>query len=99
MNSKISYRVPDFKSIWSNSFSAIGFVRLAIIDLSTNSNQLFFSQDKKISIIYNGEIYNYKEIKKFYEKFLKAKKHINSFFLFQIVNTLLWQKNILKIVK
>jgi asparagine synthase (glutamine-hydrolysing) len=66
MNSKISYRGPDFKSTWSNSFSVIGFVRLAIIDLSTNSNQPFISQDKKISIIYNGEIYNFKELKNKY---------------------------------
>ena len=36
MNNKISYRGPDFKTLWSNSFSSIGFVRLAIIDLSDN---------------------------------------------------------------
>jgi asparagine synthase (glutamine-hydrolysing) len=68
MNRKISYRGPDFKSVWSNSFSAIGFVRLAIIDLSNNANQPFISKDKKISIIYNGEIYNFKELKNKYFK-------------------------------
>ena len=66
MNNKISYRGPDFKTLWSNSFSSIGFVRLAIIDLSDNSNQPFLSEDKKISIIYNGEIYNFQELKKKY---------------------------------
>lgn len=66
MNNKISYRGPNFKSTWSNSFVAIGFVRLAIIDLSNNATQPFISEDKKISIIYNGEIYNFKELKNKY---------------------------------
>ena len=66
MNNKISYRGPNFKSTWSNSFVTIGFVRLAIIDLSNNANQPFISEDKKISIIYNGEIYNFKELKNKY---------------------------------
>ena len=66
MNQKISYRGPDFKSMWSNSFSSIGFVRLSIIDLTSNSNQPFLSDDQKISLVYNGEIYNFKELKKKY---------------------------------
>ncbi len=64
MNDKISYRGPDFKSVWSNSFSGIGFVRLAIIDLSENANQPFVNRNKKVTIVYNGEIYNFKELKK-----------------------------------
>ncbi len=73
MNEKISYRGPDFKTTWSNSYSSIGFVRLAIIDLSNNSNQPFISEDQKISIIYNGEIYNFKELKKRYFPDVKFK--------------------------
>ena len=75
MNKKISYRGPNFKSTWSNSFSAIGFVRLAIIDLSNNANQPFISKDEKISVIYNGEIYNFKELREKYfrEKLFKSK--------------------------
>ena len=56
--------------------------------------ELLNSQDMK-----NSELFNQKEIMIFYEKFIKAQKHVNSFFLFQIINTLLWKKNILKAVK
>ena len=38
--------------------------RLSIIDLSKNANQPFVSKDKNFVITFNGEIYNYKEIKK-----------------------------------
>jgi len=38
--------------------------RLAIIDLSSEANQPFFSQDKRYIIVFNGEIYNYIELRK-----------------------------------
>ena len=66
MRNKISHRGPDFKNIWENKFNCIGFVRLAIIDLTNNSNQPFTSSDNKINIFYNGEIYNFKDLKKNY---------------------------------
>ena len=47
MRKKISHRGPDFKITWQNEFNSIGFVRLAIIDLSENSNQPFSTKDKK----------------------------------------------------
>ena len=48
-----------------------------------------------------GAVYKIKKINKKMKKLsllhaLSQKKHVNSFFLFQVVNTLLWQKNILK---
>ena len=66
MNEEIKYRGPDHSSIFSNSFCAAGNVRLKIIDLSDLSNQPFVSFDKKITLIYNGEIYNFKDLKKKY---------------------------------
>jgi asparagine synthase (glutamine-hydrolysing) len=66
MNNSIKYRGPDHQALWSNNFCSIGVVRLKIIDLSDNSNQPFEDKEAKISIIYNGEIYNYQEIKKNY---------------------------------
>ena len=66
MNDIIGYRGPNQKNVWSNSFCAAGNVRLSIIDLSSKSNQPFVSYDKKIKITYNGEIYNFKEIKEAY---------------------------------
>ena len=72
MNESIRYRGPDHQAIWNNIFCSIGIVRLKILDLSDRSNQPFLDLSAKISVIYNGEIYNYKELKKKYfinEKF------------------------------
>ena len=66
MRNKISHRGPDFKNLWSNESNCVGFVRLAIIDLTNNSNQPFSSDDNKINIFYNGEIYNFKDLKRNY---------------------------------
>ena len=41
----------------------IGFVRLSTIDLTDKSNQPIVSENKKISLIYTGEIYNYLDLK------------------------------------
>jgi asparagine synthase (glutamine-hydrolysing) len=41
----------------------LGHQRLSIIDLSENGKQPFFSNDNKFSIVFNGEIYNYKELR------------------------------------
>ncbi len=73
MNNLIKYRGPDHQSLWDNNFCSIGIVRLKIIDLSDKANQPFFEKSAGLTIIYNGEIYNYLEIKKNYlsdEKFL-----------------------------
>ena len=46
-----------------NSFVTLGHVRLSIIDLDARSNQPF-KFNENISIVFNGEIYNYKELRK-----------------------------------
>ena len=66
MVQKIKHRGPDQETIFKNQMGIFGFVRLKIIDISNNSNQPFLSENKKIQIIYNGEIYNYKDLKKQY---------------------------------
>lgn len=66
MVNKIKHRGPDQEKIFKNKLGIFGFVRLKIIDISDNSNQPFYSENKKIQIIYNGEIYNYKDLKKDY---------------------------------
>lgn len=48
---------------WRGKHVLFGFRRLAIIDLDERSNQPFTSFDNKYHIIFNGEIYNYKELK------------------------------------
>lgn len=66
MLESINFRGPDYKTSVSGEFYDVGIVRLSILDLSNNGNQPFLSKDKKISVIYNGEIYNFKELKKYF---------------------------------
>ena len=47
---------------------AFGFRRLAIIDLQEAANQPFSSDDGKYHIVFNGEIYNYLELRQELEK-------------------------------
>lgn len=58
----IRHRGPDSKGSWAESEIFLGHRRLAIIDLNTGS-QPMFSHDKRYVIIFNGEIYNYRELR------------------------------------
>lgn len=62
----MKHRGPDDSGIWysDNKKIAIGHNRLSILDLSRNGSQPMISNDKKIILTFNGEIYNYLEIKK-----------------------------------
>ena len=65
---KISHRGPDSSdSIDGNSYY-LGHTRLSILDLSSNGNQPMISKDGKHALIFNGEIYNHKDLR---EKYLK----------------------------
>ncbi len=66
MNQSISHRGPDDRG--KEIFEELGFcvglgqVRLSIMDLSTRGHQPMFSHNRRYCIVYNGEIYNYKEL-------------------------------------
>ena len=64
MNGAIAHRGPDADGVWYNDIIALGHRRLSIIDTSEAGNQPFFSHDKKLVIAFNGEVYNYLELKK-----------------------------------
>ena len=69
IKSSLEHRGPDFSKVdYINENVAIIHSRLAIIDLDDRSNQPMFSEDKRFSIVFNGEIYNYKEIRKSLEQ-------------------------------
>ena len=59
-------RGPDDRGIWQSKCNKVffGHNRLTIIDLSKNGKQPFISKDENFVITFNGEIYNFKEIKK-----------------------------------
>ena len=63
MNKKIIHRGPDAEGIYIDNYVALGHRRLSIIDLK-GGNQPIYNEDESILIIYNGEVYNYKELKK-----------------------------------
>lgn len=67
MTNALQHRGPDDMGVqfWGNQNASIGFGhrRLSIIDLSNSGHQPMYSDCKKYAIIFNGEIYNYKEIK------------------------------------
>ncbi|AXA33698.1 asparagine synthase (glutamine-hydrolyzing) [Francisella adeliensis] len=69
---KFSYRGPNNSEILKIDNILLGHNRLSIHDLSSNGNQPFFSQSGRFVTIFNGEIYNYKELAEKYSIFLKT---------------------------
>jgi asparagine synthase (glutamine-hydrolysing) len=62
MGDALAHRGPDDEGVYVDRNIALGHRRLSIIDL-VSGHQPMFSQDKQQVIVYNGEIYNFKEIK------------------------------------
>lgn len=63
MTDKIAHRGPDAEGFYNDSVVSLGHRRLSIIDLSEKGTQPIFNEDKSMVIVFNGEIYNYLEIK------------------------------------
>ena len=70
MLSCLHHRGPDHEGSYAdtknNKQVFLGHTRLSILDLSEDGNQPMFSIDKQIVIVFNGEIYNFQELKKKY---------------------------------
>jgi asparagine synthase (glutamine-hydrolysing) len=64
MNRQIAHRGPDAEGVWSHPFCVLGHRRLSIIDTSAAGNQPFKSDNEDLVIVFNGEIYNYLELRK-----------------------------------
>ncbi|MFH1972226.1 MAG: asparagine synthase (glutamine-hydrolyzing) [archaeon] len=64
MNQKILHRGPDFNDSMIFENLSLGHTRLSIIDLSEKGNQPMFNNN--FYIVFNGEIYNFKELKEKY---------------------------------
>lgn len=68
---RLYFRGPDFQKIdyFNNNSLFLGHTRLKIIDLSDNSNQPFSSPCGRFELVFNGEIFNYKELKEGLKEF------------------------------
>jgi asparagine synthase (glutamine-hydrolysing) len=64
MTTILGHRGPDAIGYFydENTGIGLGHRRLSIIDLSAAANQPFYSQDGRYAMIYNGEVYNYREV-------------------------------------
>jgi asparagine synthase (glutamine-hydrolysing) len=62
INKKLNHRGPDEDGYYFHKNLGIGHKRLSIIDLSTGK-QPMHNDNKDLSITYNGELYNYKELR------------------------------------
>ncbi|MGQ0739704.1 MAG: asparagine synthase (glutamine-hydrolyzing) [Bacteroidota bacterium] len=64
LTSAIKHRGPDAEGFFfePSDQMGLGHLRLSIIDLSEAANQPFYSHDGRYVMIYNGEVYNFKEI-------------------------------------
>ena len=67
MMDSIAHRGPDSAGCYIDSDIALGFRRLSIIDLA-EGNQPMFNEDKSLVLVFNGEIYNFKELRTELEK-------------------------------
>jgi asparagine synthase (glutamine-hydrolysing) len=64
MAAELDHRGPDGRGGFSAAGVALAFRRLAIIDLSEAGSQPFASEDRRLQLMHNGEIYNYRELRR-----------------------------------
>lgn len=64
MNDRLVHRGPDQDGIYCCDQVSLGHRRLSIIDLSENGRQPMFNEDGTLCLVFNGEIYNYRELRR-----------------------------------
>jgi len=66
MNAVQAHRGPDDSGIWFNEYKSVGLAhrRLSIIDLSHDAGQPMSNAQETLTIVFNGEIYNHKDLRK-----------------------------------
>lgn len=63
MTAKLRHRGPDDTGHWVDGHVALGHTRLSIIDLSDTGHQPMRSADGSVTLVFNGEIYNFRELR------------------------------------
>lgn len=69
MNSAISHRGPDSEGEFFFRNAGLGHRRLSIIDLNDNAKQPFVDNSGRYALVFNGEIYNYKQLKAYLSEY------------------------------
>lgn len=64
MTDVITHRGPDSRGVFAEDGIAMGFRRLSIIDITESGDQPIFNEDKSLVLTFNGEIYNYRELRR-----------------------------------
>ena len=72
MSDALAHRGPDGSGVWTAPGVGLGHRRLSIIDLSDAAAQPMLTADRRVAITYNGEIYNFREVR----TELEAKGHV-----------------------
>ncbi len=68
MCKEIAHRGPNDEGTFVDRHISLGHRRLSIVDLSPRGHQPMFNEDGKVVVVFNGEIYNYRPIKKALEE-------------------------------
>ncbi|MDD3402031.1 MAG: asparagine synthase (glutamine-hydrolyzing) [Hespellia sp.] len=63
MTDTLVHRGPDSEGAYLDEHAALGFRRLSIIDISNSGNQPLYNEDGSKILTFNGEIYNYRELR------------------------------------
>ena len=78
MTNSIAYRGPDAFGYFTDELVGLGHRRLSVIDLSVSANQPMHSADGRFVIVYNGEVYNFREIAAELKQIYKSNFHTSS---------------------
>ncbi|MBP1598701.1 MAG: hypothetical protein H6Q05_4078, partial [Acidobacteria bacterium] len=63
MTSLLTHRGPDWRGVWMRDGIGLAHTRLSILDLTPAGSQPMVSADGRFVLVYNGEIYNYRELR------------------------------------
>jgi asparagine synthase (glutamine-hydrolysing) len=74
----MAHRGPDQQGFWRQGRAVLGHRRLSIIDLSEDGRQPMSNEDGTIILVFNGEIYNFAELRELLEPYHRFSSHTDS---------------------
>jgi asparagine synthase (glutamine-hydrolysing) len=77
MAARVAHRGPDQSGLYEDAFASLGHQRLSILDLSERGRQPMCSDDGSVVVVFNGEVYNFGEIRRKLE-LCRLRKHVDS---------------------